>query len=108
MAEKYKACTTCPRAVDAIESYKEIECMLKRIADKRFSTLDKKVAAEMMKKTDSTMKEYIRICHALHFEMVVKQVSDKDIESDKVNSAEVIDSFEKKHRSIFMAYLKNL
>lgn len=81
-AEKMKASTICPPPDDAIESSREIERFLYSIANETGANLSAGCIRNRLKDGMDT-KELVRMCHALGCELVIRKVSDGDIEELK-------------------------
>lgn len=78
-AEKMKASTICPPPDDAIESAREIERFLHGIAREIGADLSADCIRNRLKDGMDT-EELVRMCHALGCELVIRKVSDTDIE----------------------------
>lgn len=78
-AEKMRASTICPPPDDAIESSREIERFLHGIAREIGADLSADCIRNRLKDGMDT-EELVRMCHALGCELVIRKVSDTDIE----------------------------
>lgn len=76
-ARKTKACTMCPPFVDAERDESRINAFFYRIASERGLDL---CTHGMLWKQASKSRDFILVCHALGYELVIRKVSDTDIE----------------------------
>lgn len=76
-AKKLNACTTCPPPDDAIASKQETDSFLFEIAEKR---VDEQIYHSLQTEDSTQIVEFFRLCHALGCEVVIRKVSNDDIE----------------------------
>ena len=89
-AKELNACTTCPPPDDAIESKRNIDRYIYRIAEERGIDINQPFFKEMMNVPDKVIIQIFRLAHALGCEFVFRRISDHDVEDNPVEKSKII------------------
>lgn len=76
-ARKINACTVCPSSEDAERDESRINAFFYGISSE--AGIDLRANKELWQQAQKN-HDFIRVCHALGYELVIRKVSDKDIE----------------------------
>ena len=96
-AKKFHASTTCPPPDDAIKSAEEVKSFLYDICWERGIDTEEKGMSRAFGNVDRELANFIRYFHALGLELVIRKVSDFDIDEVELEMYEFQNEADLRH-----------